>query len=112
MRVENYPFEGDISPYSTKQLSNFAYRKSFSENLINEFKAGKQIFVSPKGMRNETEARYLSDIFNYLHQNIAGNINEMFEAKKLRHDLWIFKIKDEFADKIAKAEYVKKNRDF
>ena len=63
-------------------------------------------------MRNETEARYLSDIFNYLHQNIAGNINEMFEAKKLRHDLWIFKIKDKFADKIAKAEYVKKNRDF
>ena len=36
----------------------------------------------------------------------------MFEAKKLRHDLWIFKIKDKFADKIAKAEYVKKNRDF
>lgn len=112
MRVKNYPFEGDISPYSTKQLSNFAYRKSFSENLINEFKARKQIFVSPKGMRNETETRYLSDIFNFLHQNIAGNINEMFEAKKLRYDLWIFKIKDKFADKIAKAEYVKKNRDF
>ena len=52
LKAEDVKFTDEISPYSPKQLSQYAYRKAFSDNIINDLKAGKTIFVNEKIKKN------------------------------------------------------------
>lgn len=108
LKVEDVNFTDEISPYSTQQLSMFQYRKMFSDNIINDLKAGKAILVSPRENRNEVELKYINDIINYLKENIPGvtNVNNVIEYKRVRNNLYMLKIKDTFAENIAKADSI------
>lgn len=109
LKAENVNFTDELSPYSPKQLSQFAYRKSFSENIINDLKAGKTIFVNEKNERNEVEKRYVQDVIDLILTVPGmneGNKNSAFEYKKVRNDLYMLKIKDTFAEKLAKLDSV------
>ena len=109
LKAEDVNFTDELSPYSPKQLSQYAYRKSFSENIINDLKAGKAIFVNEKKDRNEVEKRYVQDAIDLI-LTIPGmnedNKNSAFEYKKVRNDLYMLKIKDTFADKLAQLDSV------
>ena len=109
LKANDVNFTDELSPYSPKQLSQFAYRKSFSENIINDLKAGKTIFVNEKNERNEVEKRYVQDVIDLI-LTIPGmnedNKNSAFEYKKVRNDLYMLKIKDTFAEKLAKLDSV------
>lgn len=109
LKAEDVNFADELSPYSPKQLSQYAYRKSFSENIINDLKAGKAIFVNEKKDRNEVEKRYVQDAIDLVLTIPGMNDNNKysaFEYKKVRNDLYMLKIKDTFAEKLAKLDSV------
>lgn len=109
LKATDVNFTDELSPYSPKQLSQFAYRKSFSENIINDLKAGKAIFVNEKDERNEVEKRYVQDAIDLVLTIPGMNDNNKysaFEYKKVRNDLYMLKIKDTFAEKLAQLDSV------
>nr|DAF03210.1 MAG TPA: hypothetical protein [Caudoviricetes sp.] len=109
LKAEDVNFTDELSPYSPKQLSQYAYRKSFSDNIINDLKAGKAIFVNEKNSRNDVEKKYIQDIIDLI-LTVPGmnedNKGEAMEYKKVRNDLYMLKIKDTFAEKLAKLDSV------
>ena len=109
LKAEDVKFTDEISPYSPKQLSQYAYRKAFSDNIINDLKAGKTIFVNEKNSRNEVEKKYIQDVIDLILSVPGMNENnkgEAMEYKKVRNDLYMLKIKDTFAEKLAKLDSV------
>jgi protein PXR1 len=109
LKAEDVKFTDEISPYSPKQLSQYAYRKSFSDNIINDLKSGKTIFVNEKNSRNEVEKKYIQDVIDLILSVPGMNENnkgEAMEYKKVRNDLYMLKIKDTFAEKLAKLDSV------
>lgn len=109
LKAEDVNFTDELSPYSPKQLSQYAYRKAFSDNIINDLKAGKVIFVNEKKDRNEVEKRYVQDAIDLVLTIPGMNDNNKysaFEYKKVRNDLYMLKIKDTFAEKLAKLDSV------
>ena len=109
LKAEDVNFTDELSPYSPKQLSQYAYRKSFSDNIINDLKAGKAIFVNEKNSRNAVENKYMQDIIDLILSVPGMNENnkgEAMEYKKVRNDLYMLKIKDTFAEKLAKLDSV------
>ena len=109
LKADDVNFTDELSPYSPKQLSQYAYRKSFSENIINDLKAGKAIFVNEKNSRNEVEKKYIQDVIDLILSVPGMNENnkgEAMEYKKVRNDLYMLKIKDTFAEKLAKLDSI------